>query len=94
MGGALLHINTEVRLDLPLWKLGPLPLLTLGGSEPLGDLPLPLVSPSGWGPGLFGKRDGCSVSVAMDTEGSSLLYVWGWHSKDNSCLPLAFSIFL
>ena len=71
MEGALLHINTKVRLDLRLWKLGPLPLLTLVVSEPLGDLPVPVVSPSGCWAGLFGERDGCSVSVAMDTERSS-----------------------
>ena len=71
LGGALLHINTEVRLDLPLWMMGPLPLLTLVGSEPPGDLLVPLVSPSGWGPGLFGERDGCPASVATETEGSA-----------------------
>ena len=36
-----------------------------------GDLPVPLVSPSGWGPGLFGERDGCPASVATETEGSA-----------------------
>ena len=68
LGGVLSHTNTEVRLDLPLLILGPLPLLVLVGSEPLGDLFALLVSPSGPWPGLFGERDGCPASVATETE--------------------------
>ena len=71
LGGALSHTNTEVRLDLPLLMLGPLPLLVLVESEPLGDLFALPVSPSGRSPGLFGEGEGRSASVARETEGSA-----------------------
>ena len=70
-GGALSHTNTEVRLDLPLLMLGPLPLLVSVGSEPLGDLFALPVSQSGWRPGLFGEGEGRSASVALEMEGSA-----------------------
>ena len=88
LGGALTLINDEVTLDLPLWMLGPLPLLILVGSEPLGDLFTLLVSPSGWGLGLFGERWVPDLCCYGDG-GVCLIAGMGWHSKDNSCLPLA-----
>ena len=80
LGGALSHTNTEVRLDLPMLVLGPLPLLVLVGRR----------APSGRRPGLFGEKDGCPSSVATETEGSAWVYVRG--CKDNQCLPLTFLI--
>ena len=71
LGGVLSHTNTEVRLDLPLLMLGPLPLLVLVGSEPLGDLFALPVSPSGRRPGLLGEGEGRSAPVARETEGSA-----------------------
>ena len=70
-GGALSHTNTEVSFDLPLLMLGPLPLLVLVKSEPLGDLFVLPVSPSGRSSGLFGEGKGHWASVARETEGSA-----------------------